>query len=304
MPTVYEIVTERILALLEKGVAPWRKSWASAQTPRNLNSGRPYRGLNVFLLEPQGYSSPWWLTYRQAKERGATVRQGEKASPVIFWKKLDADKAEPDPVTGKTRAPFVLRYYSVFNSEQCDGLNLATPEAEPRVVDPIEAAEALLRGLPENAPPVIHGGTRACYFPALDKIHVPERASFSSPEHFYSTLFHELGHSTGHASRLNRPEVMKTSFGTHSYSREELVAEMTAAFLTAEAGISQPVIENQAAYLAHWIEALKSDSRAVVLAAGAAQKAADWLLRRSVTDVADSPVTTEAEPVEGEAVAA
>jgi antirestriction protein ArdC len=304
MPTVYEIVTERILALLEQGVTPWRKSWASAQTPRNLNSGRPYRGLNVFLLEPQGYSSPWWLTYRQAKERGATVRRGEKASPVIFWKKLEDAKAEPDPLTGKTRAPFVLRYYSVFNSEQCDGLNIATPQAEPRVVDPIEAAEDLLRGVPENVPSIEYGGTVACYIPALDKIRVPDRASFDGAEQFYSTLYHELAHATGHASRLNRPEVMKPSFGSHSYSREELVAEMTAAFLTAEAGIDQPVIENQAAYLAGWLKVLRSDSRAVVLAAGAAQKAADWLLRRNVTDVADSPVTTEAEPLEGEAVAA
>jgi antirestriction protein ArdC len=279
---VYSIITERMLALLENGTVPWHKPWSATNgeaLPRNLASGKPYRGVNVFLLHAMGYGSPYWLTFKQAQERGGHVRKGEKASPVVFWKWLDTDEID---ASGKAKRVPLLRYYHVFNVAQCDGIDAPTPQGTKREHTPIEAAERIVEGMPLR-PAIEHRGDCACYSPALDMVRMPEPGAFRSAEDYHSTLFHELTHSTGHESRLNRKGVAGTdgewsAFGSTPYAREELVAECGASFLCAHAGIVERTLNNSAAYVAGWLERLKNDPKLVVIAAAQAQRAADFIL--------------------------
>lgn len=271
----YEVVTQRIISTLESGVVPWRKPW-STHAPQNAVSRRPYRGINVFLLACSPYEDHRWLTFNQAKESGGSVRRGEKSTPVVLWKWLSHE----DEATGKTEEVPWLKYYSVFNAEQCDGLNLPEPDRLPRgPVERIVAAEEIVNGYP-NPPKMESGGDRACYIPALDLVRMPSFDRFESSESAYSTLFHELAHSTGHPTRLNRKNLTESmGFGSDTYSREELCAEMSAAFLCNRAGIENAVTtEQSAAYIAGWLRALNNDRKLVVTAAAQAQKAADHIL--------------------------
>jgi antirestriction protein ArdC len=276
--SVYDIVTERILAELEKGEVPWRKPWRTLP-PANLVSKKPYRGINFFLLSLAGYGSQYWLTYRQAQALGGNVRKGEHGTKIVFWK---FDKYETETADGETeeRKSAFLRYYTVFNLEQTEKLKalLALPPARP-----IESAEAIVSGMPN--PPAFEQGFRASYAPSTDTVTMPSRTAFDSQAEYYSTLFHELTHSTGHAKRLaregfDRPQM----FGSESYSREELIAEMGSAMLCGVAGIEQATVANSAAYLKTWIARLKSDSKLIVSAASAAQKAADYIRGESPKD--------------------
>ncbi len=270
---VYEIVTARILETLAQGAAPWRKSWA-VERPKNLLSGREYKGVNVFLLSAAPYEGPWWLTFKQARDLGGTVKRGERGCPVVFWK---VNEKETDK--GETEKRFVLRYFTVFNVEQCEGIE-APEHCAYRLIDPIEECEGIVAGY-ANPPRIEHGGGAAFYVPSQDRVQIPGRKLFSSEPEYYSTLFHEIIHSTGHVSRLARKGVVDPSrFASHDYSFEELVAECGAAFLCAEGGISPSTIENSAAYLASWIKKLKSEPRWIVEAAAQASKAADLVLGR------------------------
>jgi antirestriction protein ArdC len=281
MPNVYQIITDRIIKQLEAGTAPWHKPWKAhgkSGLPQNLVSGHEYRGINVWILLSSGYTSPCYLTFRQARELDGCVRQGEVGFPVVYWKFGKRELLDGDEIIEK---PSVLcRYYTVFNVEQCDGLRLhpAQPlEAQPQV-QPNEACEQVVDAW-LNKPMIRHGGDHASYSKTVDCIQMPERTCFNSVEEYYSTLFHELTHSTGHPTRLNRSTLTDFErFGDQHYSREELVAEMGAAFLAGFCGIVNQTINNSAAYLANWLEALKSDSRIVLIAAGQAQKAADLIL--------------------------
>lgn len=293
MSNVYGIVTERIVKLLEQGVVPWRRPWGGADSaPLNACSRRPYRGVNVFMLSAAGYDSPFWLTYRQAGLWGGHVRKGEHGFPVVFWSVKDGIDRE----TGEAKRIFILRYYTTFNVEQCEGLpSVLTSTSGPKLdFQPVERCEAILARLPANRPTVEHGGGRACYCPATDEVRMPKREHFESVEDYYAVLFHELTHATGHPSRLNREGITAVApFGSAVYSREELVAEMGSAFLCGHAGIDVPAIQvNEAAYIANWLKTLKGDARLVVQAAGAAQKAADWIL-----GAGDEGQTDEAEAI-------
>jgi antirestriction protein ArdC len=288
---LYQQVTDRILTMLDAGVVPWRSpilGRTSAGHPKNLASDKPYRGVNVFLLAftawIQGYESAYWLTFNQARERGGMVRKGEKASMVVFWKQYETtDKQTGEP----TKVP-VMRYYNVFSICQCDGITL--PDAVPFTptdFTPIETAEAIVSGY-EGGPAIEHGGTQAFYRPATDKVHIPEPTRFATPAKYYSTLLHELSHSTGRSQRLDRKlDTDPKPFGSADYGKEELIAEMSAAFLCGHAGIEPAVIENQAAYLQGWLRTIKGDKRLIVTAAGAAQKSADWIRgeRKQAADV-------------------
>lgn len=277
---VYEAVTARIVEALERGAVPWRKRWNESQLPTNAVSNRPYRGVNVFLLGLGMFRDHRWLTFKQAKQLGGYVREGERSMVAILWKPVGFDR--PDPETGEIGRDTVplLRYYHVFNAEQCEGLKLPPlPSPVPRAPTlRIERAEAVVRGMPDP-PEIREGGDSAWYSPGEDLIQVPRMEDFRSTDAFYATLFHELGHATGHVRRLNRPGVTgAVRFGSESYGREELVAEMASAFLCAHAGLDNSLEENAAGYIAGWLEAIKGDPRAVVTAASQAQHAADFIL--------------------------
>ena len=285
----YQVITDRVITLLEQGVIPWQKPWQSGELmPRNLASGREYRGVNVFLLHAVSYESPFWLTYRQAQELGGNVRRGEKACPVVFWKWLDVDEsAQPD---GRKRVP-LLRYYSVFNVAQCEGIpheRIPALNRDRREHNPIAEAERIVAAMPKR-PAIQHKWPRAFYSPDGDFVGIPEPALFHTAEDYYSVLFHELTHATGHECRLNRKGVsgsdgLWSAFGSQSYSKEELVAEMGAAFLCGQAGIVERTLENSAAYVGSWLQRLKDDRRLVVHAAAQAQKAADYILGRQFAE--------------------
>ncbi|MEQ8786232.1 MAG: zincin-like metallopeptidase domain-containing protein [Pirellulaceae bacterium] len=277
MSQVYQIVTDRIIEQLEKGTVPWRRPWGGrAAMPRNLVSGKAYRGVNVFLLGCNGYESPFWLTFKQAKALGGSVRKGEKGSPIIFWKQWERESADGDI----DKIP-VLRYYTGFHVSQCDGIPAdKIPPIEQPAHDfaPIDRCERVVRGY-GGRPTIRHEFARAFYRPNDDLVGMPRQTAFTSPEEYYSTLFHELTHSTGHAKRLNRKEIdTAVSFGSQDYGREELVAEMGAAFLCGVCGIETATLDNSAAYVAGWLKAIKRDTKLVVLAAAAAQRAADLIL--------------------------
>ena len=277
---VYQIITDRIVAILEAGTVPWRMPWnyGSKRGPLNLVSRKHYQGINSFLLACTPYASPYWLTYSQAQKIGGHVRKGEVGRYIIFWKIFEKDDSTAED--GKKRLT-VLRYFTVFNTEQCEGITTPAPDTTTwHEHDPIEAAEAVQLAMP-NRPIVTIGGTKACYSPVHDHVQVPELFRYERPEEYYCTLFHELAHATGHQSRLNREGITGNHFfGDDSYSREELVAEMTAAFLCGHVGIENATIQNSAAYLHSWIKALRGDKRLAITAAAQAQKAADYILNR------------------------
>lgn len=279
---VYQMITDKILAHLENGVIPWQKTWKAASgAPKNFVTGKAYQGINSILLHLEGlafkYASPYWLTFKQAKAKGGNVKKGQHGSQVIFWK--ITDKLVEDEDTGETKVKknFILRYYTVFNLDQCEGIQ--APVVESFDNDPIANCEDIVANMPQ-APVIEFGGGRACYSPFDDKIDCPEFSSFINSEAFYSTMFHEMAHSTGHSSRLNRFEndTKLAAFGSEDYSKEELVAEMTAAFICGHAGIENKTLDNSAAYIHGWSKKLKDQPQMVIQAAAKAQKAADFIL--------------------------
>jgi antirestriction protein ArdC len=278
MPTAYEIVTKTIIKQLESGVAPWRKPWRT-ETPANLVSKKEYRGINTFLLAVQGYGSRFWLTYRQARALDGNVKKGQHGSQVVFWKFGEYSK-ENEQGEAEKHTSVLLRYYTVFNLEQCEGIKSPAPGS---VINPIEQCETIIRSMPN--PPRFEQDSQACYRPSNDRVGMPARSAFHSAEEYYSTFFHELTHSTGHPSRVGRDGIMNHNpFGSEDYSKEELVAEMGAAMLCGVAGIESRTLDNSAAYLQTWISRLRSDSRLIVSAASQAQKAADYILARTATE--------------------
>lgn len=275
-PNPYEMVTNKILAALDAGTVPWHKPWATTQ-PRSMSTNRPYRGINLFLLD-----SGYWGTYKKVTELGGQIRKGEKSSVAVFWTMFDGHDKD-----GNEKKIPMLRYYNVFHQDQADwpdgmperftATNLPGTDNER-----VAAAEQIVTDYKksEGAPRWdAEGWDQACYVPATDSIRVPKLAQFESSAHYYSTTFHEMGHSTGHKSRLNRPGVTDIdAFGSHQYAREELVAEMTAAMLMGTIGMEDDTLDASAAYLAHWRSNISDDPKLIVKAAGEAQKAADLIL--------------------------
>lgn len=279
---IYQKVTDTILAQLEKGALPWVKPWHSVPGngfPCNALSNRGYSGGNVIMLliaqELGGYKSSRWLTYKQAKEVGGTVRKGEKATLVTFVNRM---AKQIDGEEGKV-IPY-LKAYSVFNIEQCEDL----PERVINGSKPIERdkqerdqwADMFI----EQTGAIIKTGSEAYYRPGADEIVMPKSEGFKSMDTFYATLFHELGHWTGYKTRLNRQ--LSGRFGTRAYAAEELVAELTSAFLCAEFEFDGDV--RHAGYIENWIDLLKADKRAFMTAASKAQQAADFLRGKALQE--------------------
>lgn len=287
---VYKIVTDRIIDGLEKGEIPWHKEWSGglAGMPRNGESKRAYRGINVWLLAFTPYTSPDFYTFKQVKKMGGYVRKGEKGWLVTFFKMHDFKDKE----TGEISATVpLLRYYTVFNAEQCEGIPIKDKPKPVIDFKPIERAQRIVDGMPKR-PPIEHNEQRAFYRPGTDSVNMPKPETFTSENAYYGTLYHELVHSTGHENRLDRHRHEKSThmFSSESYSKEELTAEMGAAFLCNIAEIETPELrENQQAYINGWLKRLKSDPKFVVKAASKAQAACDFILNKDGKHKVENP---------------
>jgi antirestriction protein ArdC len=270
--SVYDIVTERILKQLEAGVVPWRKAWQGAM-PVNYVSRKQYRGINLLLL-PHGGE---WLTFKQAKDMGGTVKKGEKSSVIVFYKTLEKE----DDAGEKKKFPF-LQYSNVFHLSQCEGIVSKMEDAQiDETLSPIQKGEEIIAEYVKRSGVTINhveGGYSARYQQSDDTVTMPSAGQFSSIEEYYSTIFHELAHSTGHKSRLNRLSE-NTSFGRATQSREELIAEISSCFTMNLAGIEIPeTFENSVAYIQAWIKHLRNDKTAIVSASGKAQSSTNLIL--------------------------
>ena len=286
----YEVITNKIVELLEQGTVPWKRPWTNGPAAKSYR-GYDYRGINRMLLSTiaslNGLKGAW-ITYRQAKKLGGSLKKGAKGVPVVFWKWVSKPAGTTDDEQAMTddqkmKVFPICRYYTVFSICQTEGVKeplwLSNLEAPREDFEPVKAAEEIWDGY-QDAPELSHGGDQAAYFPLKDSIMMPHREQFRSAEDYYSTLFHEATHSTGHEDRLDRfKSCAHVPFGGDSYSREELVAEMGAAFLAGEAGINNDVVlENTAAYLQSWIKVLRGEPRMAVVAAAQAQKSTDFIL--------------------------
>lgn len=286
--SVYAIVTERIVNALAAGTVPWNQPWCSTPAPRNFLSNQPYRGMNHLLLRLAGRSTPYWLTFQQIQMRGGTIKAGERGMPITFWK-------SPDKERDGDNARATLRYYRVFNFDQTEGMPPCPEEAPGAGLEPKAAAEAIIRAMP-NAPKISKSGDAAFYSVSEDRVNMPQMKKFRGIDAYYSVFFHELTHSTRHSSRLNRtyrneaPDAPRP-FGSTDYSREELVAELGAAFLCASCGIENTV-EQSAAYIQGWMAAIAEDEKLIVHAAAAAQRAADFILAIPPSHTTNTPYNT------------
>lgn len=304
---VYDIVTEKMIGALENGTVPWRKTWANGGLPRNWLTQKPYSGINLVLLPGPGE----YLTYKQAKEAGGHVRSGESGHLVVFFKMLETDRVLKNTDgsivykdNGEPEHELIpmLRYYYVFHISQCEGIQ---SKGEVRQHQPIQEAETIVNGYlgfgNSNRPAFTHYDERAYYRLDTDTVNVPIPERFESAEEYYATVFHEMVHSTGHPDRLRRfsGNAEQHIFGSESYSKEELVAEMGSAFLMGMVGmdVAEKTFENSAAYIRGWLEALRNNKHLIVQAASAAKKATEFILSNGNAAM----LTTAAVSVEAEA---
>jgi antirestriction protein ArdC len=281
---VYTRVTDRIIFDLEQGIRTWMKPWSVEHTAGRISkplrhNGTPYRGMNILLLwgeaMAKGYAAPIWMTYKQAQETGGQVRKGEHGSLVVYANSITKTETNEKGEDTEREIPF-MKGYTVFNVEQLDGLpsHYYAQSANPLPLS--ERIENADRFITKTAATIHHGGNRAFYAPARDAIQLPPFEAFKDKESYYATALHELTHWTKHERRLERDFSAKR-FGDQGYAREELVAELGAAFLCADLGITPEIRDDHAAYLGHWLNVLKEDKRAIFSAAAHAQRAADFL---------------------------
>jgi antirestriction protein ArdC len=283
---IHQQVTDNIIQAIKAGAGdwqmPWHRSGEGLNRPVNIDTKQAYRGVNILNLwvasELRGFSRGFWGTYKQWQNRGCQVRKGEKGSLVVFYKTLEFEAEDPETGETETEERLMARASTVFNADQVDGYE---PEPLPEPANPAEtiaAAEAFVKATGAD---IRHGGQRAYYNPCGDFVQVPERERFlgtdtSTPtEAYYGVLLHELTHWTGHEKRCARQ--FGKRFGDDAYAMEELVAELGAAFLSADLGITQAPRADHAAYLEHWLRVLKADKKAIFTAASQASRAAEFL---------------------------
>ena len=278
-PDIYQTITNRFIEQLKKGTVPWQQPWTSSV--QNIISRKPYRGINAFLLGMTEHTSPFWLTFKQALGLGGHIKKGERSLLVIYYKIVNKKDSSGEVMVGRdgrpSRVPFV-RWASVFNLDQAEGIEAPVIAAAPSDLKPLERAAAIV----EQAKlcPIHHAGFAALYSPKDDVIRLPAPTTFRSQEDYYQVLFHEMTHATGHGSRLDREGVTQpVKFGSERYSREELIAELGTSFLSNEAGtLNQVQFDNSAAYLQSWTQKPESDPRMIVSAASQAQRSTDYVL--------------------------
>lgn len=298
---LYQSVTDKVIQEMETGRVPWVQPWGAPGSdtpiglPKNASTRRAYSGINILLLWgaalEAGRSGQNWLTFKQALALGGAVRKGERGTTVVY-----ADRFTPEGEKARAReagedarqVPFLKRY-TVFNTDQCDGL----PETTTAAATPLPEREAIPRAealIAATGADFRIGGPRAFYVPSQDYIQVPPQPAFFQQIDYYRTSFHELGHWTGHASRLARD--LANGFGSRGYAREELVAEMASAFVCAALSIKPTV--RHADYLGSWLDVLREDKRAIFKAASLASKAADFILAFRTEDTAAPELEGEA----------
>lgn len=278
---IYQEITDKIIGQLESGNIPWLKPWkdgknADPSMPYNASTGRAYNGVNVLILWASDFESNGWLTYKQAQSFGGNVIKGEKGQTITFWKFFK----KADESTGEERSFPMLRTYTVFNIDQCEGLE-KLPAIQPIITESTTALELALN----NGANVRHLGNKASFSPSNDYITMPPQKNFSGVEAYESTLLHELTHWTGHKDRLERDFTGR--FGSEAYAFEELVAEMGSAFLSASLGISECTLQHSA-YLESWLKVLKSDKRAIFTASSKSKQATEFLLENATNQVAEA----------------
>ncbi len=284
---VYSLVTNRIIELLEQGTVPWQQSWTSKGIPRNFITKRPYRGINTLLLNSLPYDHNLFLTWKQIKTIGGSVLKGEKGNFIVFNKMIEKSTEE----TGKTDKQFFLRYYKVFNIAQCRDLPKEFLPKENEEHARLAHCDVIVDDM-QNRPRIQVKGKEAYYHPKDDFINMPPIKSFGSAESYYAVLFHELVHSTGHESRLNRKEVSeKIVFGSESYSLEELTAEIGACFLKSFSGLPMDDLSQNASYIQNWLSVLRDDKRFIVKASSRAQRAVEYIM--NITGETDKETDTK-----------
>jgi len=269
---IYKEVTDRIIAQLENNYVPWHKPWIASGSAISHATGHSYSLLNQMLLGKPGE----YITYKQCQQEGGKIRKGEKASMVVFWKFIDQEDEETHE---KKQVPF-LRYYSVFHIDQCEGIKAKHTKILQQHEQPdVTADEIIAHYLQTSGVKLIHQeGDRAFYRPSTDSVTLPQLSQFENAAEYYSTAFHELTHSTGHSSRLDRLSKI-AFFGSEAYSKEELVAELGASALVSYCGIETPKsFRNNVAYIQNWLQVLRNDKRLIVSASGKAEKAVGLIL--------------------------
>ena len=269
---IYQTITDRMISEMEAGVIPWKKPWMATGKAISHTTGKPYSLLNQMLLGKSGE----WLTFKQVQQEGGSVRKGEKASMVVFWKWIDKEDEE----TGEIQQVPFLRYYSVFHLDQCEGITAKHSAMVERPAEADATAEAIIADYVsrEGVGLEYQEGDAAYYQPSLDRIVLPKLSQFTETAEFYSTAFHEMVHSTGHMKRLARLDTT-ANFGSETYSKEELIAEIGSAALVNHAGLeTDKSFRNSAAYVQNWLQVLKDDKRLIVSATGKAEKAVNFIL--------------------------
>jgi len=277
---IYSQVNGRLLAALEQGIIPWKRPW-SGRLPTNYDTNREYRGVNILTLGiaemVMGYSSPYWLTFRQAQKHGGHIRKGERATYIVFSEKK-VKEVQMEDGTKEERVLHFVRSFPIFNFDQTEGVPKKDAVA---ALDPdrdlIEVCNSVMSRMP-NPPAYRESGNSAYYMPKEDLVNLPPIEAFRTSEGYVATKFHEYAHSTGHESRLNRPGIMVVAaFGSEEYSFEELIAELTSAYLCARNGIDN-TLENSSAYIRNWLKALKDDKTMLLKASGKAMAAVEYIL--------------------------
>lgn len=286
--TIAQELTEKFVKLVAEGKNPWKRSWEKmGGFARNAKTGHIYNGINQMILGLGcEYESPFYLTYKQAQEAGGNVKKGEKSQKVVFWKILKA----VDKVTGEEKKIPMLKVYFVFNIAQCENLEkLELPEIKRYENSTLENVEQVIENMPLKPRISIQEGfARCCYVPSIDLVKMPKISQFQDSESYYHVLFHELAHSTGHKTRLNRKEitgegVVLSAFGSQEYAKEELVAEMASSFVTSALGLwSEEAEKMTVSYLQSWLKTLQENPKELINASSKALKACQWILGEQV----------------------
>ena len=269
---IYATITDRMISEMEKGIIPWRKPWMASGAAISHTTGKPYSLLNQMLLGKAGE----WLTFKQVNAEGGYVRKGEKASICVFWKWIEKEDEE----TGEVKQVPFLKYYNVFHLSQCEGISAKYAQELTKTASADETAEGIVAEYAKREGVTIEHveGNQAYYQPAMDRIVLPLMKQFAESSEYYSTAFHEMVHSTGHAKRLNRLDAT-AHFGSEDYSKEELIAEIGASALNHHCGLeTKESFRNSTAYVQNWLSVLKNDKRFIVSAAGKADKAVSYIL--------------------------